>query len=221
MYSGSMPRTRGDHEARRREVSEAVWRVLAARGFDGLTLRAVAVELGATTGLLTHYFPAKRDLVAHALELLAERTAARPRRAAAEGLAAVRAALLDILPLTAEAAASNRIWVSSWDTALADPGLSEEYARRYEGGRARLRERIAAAQRLGELPPGAPDRVAEGALAFVLGLVVQALFDPGAFPPGHQTELVDGYLAGLAPPPAESADPPVSPGTGTRPSAGG
>ncbi|AZQ70826.1 TetR family transcriptional regulator [Streptomyces luteoverticillatus] len=192
-----MPRTKGDHEARRREVSEAVWRVLAAHGFGGLTLRAVAAELGATTGLLTHYFPAKRDLVAHALDLLAERTAARPRRAAGEGLAAVRAALLDILPLTAEATASNRIWVSSWDTALADPALSDDYGRKYARSREKLRDLIATAQRLGELPPGDPERVAEGAQSFVLGLVVQALFSPTAFPPERQTELLDDYLAAL------------------------
>ncbi|MDT0318979.1 TetR/AcrR family transcriptional regulator [Streptomyces millisiae] len=196
-----MPRTKGDHEARRRDVSEAVWRVLAAHGFGGLTLRAVAAELGATTGLLTHYFPAKRDLVAHALDLLAERTAARPRRPATPGLAAVRAALLDILPLTADAIASNRIWVSSWDTALADPALSDDYARKYARGRARLTDLIAAAQDLGELPPGDPARLAAGAQSFTLGLVVQALFDPATFPPPRQVELLDDYLASLTPPP--------------------
>ncbi|MDT0449771.1 TetR/AcrR family transcriptional regulator [Streptomyces hesseae] len=193
-----MPRTKGDHEARRREVSEAVWRVLAAHGFGGLTLRAVATELGATTGLLTHYFPAKRDLVAYALDLLAERTASRPRREAGEGLSAVRAALLDILPLTAEATASNRIWVSSWDTALADPALSDDYGRKYALSRDKLRDLVAAAQRLGELPPGDPERIAAGAQSFVLGLVVQALFSPTAFPPQRQAELLDDYLAALS-----------------------
>ncbi|MER5782318.1 TetR/AcrR family transcriptional regulator [Streptomyces mobaraensis] len=193
-----MPRTKGDHEARRREVSEAVWRVLAAHGFDGLTLRAVAAELGATTGLLTHYFPTKRDLLAHALDLLDRRSAARPRRVAPRGLPAVRAALLDILPLTPAATAGNRIWVSSWDTALADPELSAGHAERYARGRARLSELVAAAQELGELPPGDPDRIAAGAQGFALGLVVQALFDPAAFPPERQTELLDDYLAALA-----------------------
>src|SRR5690349_17153404 len=47
-----MPPARGDHEARRQDVSEAVWQVLAAQGFGGLTLRAVAAEMGASTGLL-------------------------------------------------------------------------------------------------------------------------------------------------------------------------
>ncbi|MER5884570.1 TetR/AcrR family transcriptional regulator [Streptomyces sp. NPDC001941] len=193
-----MPRSRGDHEARRRDVSEAVWRVLAAHGFGGLTMRAVAAELGATTGLLTHYFPAKRDLVVHALDLLDERTAARPRASGGEGLAALRTALLGILPLTAEARASNRIWVSSWDAALADPELSADYGRKYGRARHRLRALVAAAQERGELPPGDPDRTAAAAQAFVLGLVVQSLFDPEAFPPERQVRLLDDHLAALA-----------------------
>ncbi|MEU9921275.1 TetR/AcrR family transcriptional regulator [Streptomyces griseoluteus] len=192
-----MPRTKGDHEARRRDVSAAVWQVMATRGFAGLTLRAVAAELGATTGLLTHYFPNKRALVEYALDLLEQRTLARPRRSTGPGLAALRDALLDILPLTPEATDSNRVWVASWDTALADPAIGADHARKYAEGRARLAERVAAAQALGELPPGDPDRIAAGAQAFVLGLVVQSLLDPARFPPERQTELLDDHLAGL------------------------
>lgn len=197
MYRGSMPRSKGDHEARRHDVSAAVWQVMSTRGFAGLTLRAVAAELGATTGLLTHYFPTKQALVAYALDLLEERTLSRPRRQAGEGLAALRDAILDILPLTPESTDSNRIWVSSWDNALADPALSAGYARMYAKGRDRMVQRVIAAQEAGELPPGEPADLAAGAQAFALGLVVQALFDPAAFPPGRQAELLDGYLAGL------------------------
>ncbi|MGW3510881.1 TetR/AcrR family transcriptional regulator [Streptomyces sp. NPDC000994] len=202
-----MPRTKGDHEARRRDVSEAVWRVLAAHGFRGLTMRAVAAELDATTGLLTHYFPTKRDLVAYALDLLEVRSESRLRRTAGEGMSAVRAALLDILPLTGEATVGNRIWVSSWDAALADPELSVDYARKYARSRDKLRDLVAAAQHLGELPTGDPARIAAGAQSYVLGLVVQALFDPEAFPPHRQIELLDDYLATLAsPPPSGDGD---------------
>ncbi|MGW4042576.1 TetR/AcrR family transcriptional regulator [Streptomyces sp. NPDC004721] len=202
-----MPRTKGDHEARRRDVSEAVWRVLAAHGFRGLTMRAVAAELDATTGLLTHYFPTKRDLVAYALDLLEVRSESRLRRTAGEGMSAVRAALLDILPLTGEATVGNRIWVSSWDAALADPELSVDYARKYARSRDKLRDLVAAAQHLDELPTGDPARIAAGAQSYVLGLVVQALFDPEAFPPHRQIELLDDYLATLAsPPPSGDGD---------------
>ncbi|WP_238698292.1 TetR/AcrR family transcriptional regulator [Streptomyces sp. E5N91] len=193
-----MPRTKGDHEARRQDVSAAVWQVMATRGFAGLTLRAVAAELGATTGLLTHYFPTKRALVAYALDLLEQRTLSRPRRGAGRGPATLRDALLDILPLTPEATDSNRVWVSSWDAALSDPALSTDYARKYAEGRERLRARVVAAQEGGELAPGDPAQVAAAAQSFVLGLVVQALFDPVTFTPQRQVELLDDYLAALA-----------------------
>ncbi|WP_018350339.1 TetR/AcrR family transcriptional regulator [Longispora albida] len=194
-----MPRIKGDHEARRRDVSEAVWRVLARHGFGGLSMRAVATELGATTGLLTHYFPSKRDLITHALALLDERTAARrPRPSAAPGLASLREAMLAVLPATPESAGTGRIWVSSWDTALADEQFGSSHAARYAGGRERLSARIAAAQALGELAPGDADDLAAAAQSFLLGLVVQALLDPPSFPAARQIHLLDGYLATLA-----------------------
>lgn len=198
------PPARTDHDARRTEVSEAVWRVLAAHGFGGLTLRAVAAEMGATTGLLTHYFPSKRALLKHALEVLDRRSADRPRPAAeragqSSGLVMLRATLLDILPLDAESAASNRIWVASWDVALADPELAQEHAERYRRARERMAGHITDAQELGELPPGPRvDDTAAASQSFVLGLVVQALFAPREFPAERQIALVDAYLARMA-----------------------
>ncbi|QKW21950.1 TetR/AcrR family transcriptional regulator [Kitasatospora sp. NA04385] len=198
------PPARGDHEARRRDVSEAVRRVLAERGFGGLTLRAVAAELGASTGLLTHYFPSKRALVAHALEVLDRQAQDRRRPAteavgAARGLVALRAALLDVLPLDAAAAADNRVWIGSWDAALGDAGLTAGHAERYRRARRRMAELCAEAQELGELPAGRPpgDQAAQ-AQSFALGLVVQALFAPEEFPPERQRALLDGFLADLA-----------------------
>jgi AcrR family transcriptional regulator len=192
---------RGDHDARRRDVSEAVWRVLAEHGFGGLTLRAVAAEMGASTGLLTHYFPNKRALVAHALDVADERTANRPLRTARPGLPALRAALLDVLCLTPAATAMNRVWVSSWDASLADPDLAARQKDRYDAWRRRLRPHVAEAMARGELPPSSDaDEVVASAAAFAHGLVVHALFDPAAFPPDRQTAMLDAFLASLAPP---------------------
>ncbi|MBO2462949.1 TetR/AcrR family transcriptional regulator [Actinomadura violacea] len=195
---------RGDHDARRRDVSAAVWRVLADRGFGGLTLRAVAAEMGASTGLLTHYFPNKKALVSYALDVADERTSGRAVRTTHEpGLAALRAALLDVLPLTPEAAVMNRVWVGSWDGSLADPELREREMRRYRGWRARLRVHVAAAVERGELPAtsGADDvdDVTAAAAAFAHGLVVHALFDPDRYPPERQVRMLDAWLAALAP----------------------
>lgn len=186
---------RGDHEARRRDVSEAVWRVLAAHGFDGLTLRAVAAEMGATTGLLTHYFPNKKALIGHALEVAAERTRAMDRRTPdTPGLPALRAALLHVLPTTPESIVLNRVWVSSWDVSLGDPDLGTRETARYQDWRTRLRPHVQDAVERGELPPDDIDDTVTTIAAFTHGLVVQALFDPDRFPPARLTELLDTFL---------------------------
>lgn len=197
-----MPPALGDREARREDVSQAVWHVLAGKGLGGLTLRAVAAAMGVSTGMLMHYFPTKRALVAHALDLLEKRTAERPRRERpTDGLAALRALLLDILPLTADDTARNRVWVSSWDLALADDAFGRDQADRYTRMRSAIRPHLEAARDLGELPGAAdPEQLAATALAFTHGLVVQALFDPGRFPEDVQTAMLDDFLASIARP---------------------
>jgi len=189
---------KGDHEARRADVAAAVLRVLDAHGFGGLTMRAVAVELGASTGLLTHYFANKRELVGYAHEIAAERTETRPRRQADQpGLAALRVALTNVLPLSAEAVTMNRVWVSFWDAALDDDALREAQRARYERWRGRLQVCVEEAQARGELPPADPADVAVEAAAFTHGLVVQALFDPERLPAERQLRLLDDFLARL------------------------
>jgi AcrR family transcriptional regulator len=190
-----------DHEARRRDVSAAVWRVLAGAGFGGLTLRAVAAELGASTGLVTHYFPSKQALIVHALELAEAHTRELVPPNDGEGIDALRSALAGVLPLTPEGRQINRVWVSSWDAALADPELHALEKARYKRWRARLRPLVIAAQRDGDLPPGDPDDLVAGLAAFTHGLVVQALFDPRAFPRKRLAELLDAHLEALRPTP--------------------
>ena len=189
-----------DHDVRRREVAEAVWRVLADTGFAGLSLRAVAREMGATTGLLTHYFRSKRELVRHALEVLHERTA--PRMAAAgegvRGLDGLRARLRAVLVDGEEAAVLSKVWVGFWDLALADAELGLAEAARYERWRERLRPLVQEAFQDGELATGRDqETVLDLLTAFTHGLVVQALFDPDRFPAERQYAVLDELLAAL------------------------
>ena len=194
-----------DHDVRRREVAEAVWRVLADTGFAGLSLRAVAREMGATTGLLTHYFASKGELVRHALDVVHDRTT--PRMAAAgegrHGLDGLRARLRAVLVDDAEASVLSRVWVSFWDLALADAELGLAEAQRYERWRERLRPLVAEAIEAGELAADRdPEILVDVLTAFTHGLVVQALFDPGRFPVERQYAVLDELLTALAVPSA-------------------
>ena len=58
-----------DHDQRREELLEAVWRVIARDGMEGTTIRAIAKETGWSTGVLAHYFGDKDDIISSALRL--------------------------------------------------------------------------------------------------------------------------------------------------------
>jgi AcrR family transcriptional regulator len=149
--------------------------------------------------LLTHYFTNKRELVRYANEIAAERTEARALVTAEEpGLAALRAALANVLPVTPDSVAMSRVWVSFWDAALDDESLSAAQRARYQRWRGRLQVCVEEAQTRGELSlsPKAED-VAVEAAAFAHGLVVQALFDPSRLPAARQLALLDDFLTGL------------------------
>jgi AcrR family transcriptional regulator len=189
----------GDHDARRADVSEAVWRVLARCGVGGLTIRSVATEIGATTGLVSHYFPSKRALIAHARTVAELRTAELYRRENdTPSIPSLRASILAVLPLNPEMVAMSKAWVSFWDAAIGDEDLGASETRRYEKWRTRLAEVIVDAQLHGTVTNEiSSEDLSVIVGSFAHGLVVQSLFDPKRFPPTHQTELVDQFLRQL------------------------
>ena len=56
-----------DHDSQRGKFAEAVIRLVAREGLEGLTMRAVATEAGLSYGSLFHYFDSKDDLLMHAV----------------------------------------------------------------------------------------------------------------------------------------------------------
>ena len=188
-------RTRRDRQA---EVAEAVWRVLDRDGFVGLSLRVVAAEMGATTGTVTHYFRSKKELTDYALDLLAARRAADAGSPSESARSALRAALRGMLPLDRPSRSATRIWVSSWDAALADSRRATSHAQRYRDSRDKLTRLVADAM---NAAPGRrqvdrdPNTTAELLHAAMLGLATQAVLDPVAYPPERLAQLVDDAIA--------------------------
>jgi AcrR family transcriptional regulator len=119
-----------DHEQRRRELAEAVWRVIRRNGVDGASVRTVAQEAGWSAGALRHYFRSQSELLDFAIELAAERIRQRvgaleladdPRRA-------VEQLLSELLPLDDERRAENEVWLAFTARALIDPQLRVRHA---------------------------------------------------------------------------------------------
>lgn len=94
-----------DHTARRRAIADALWRVVAREGFEGVSLRHVAAEAGVSMGMVQHYFHTKEQMLLFALDTMEERAGARFAAELARlpdpppPRAAVRALLIQLLPL--------------------------------------------------------------------------------------------------------------------------
>ncbi|GAA4934785.1 TetR/AcrR family transcriptional regulator [Streptomyces coeruleoprunus] len=76
MATQGSPRRRRDPQRRIEEIAAATEKVIAERGIEGLTHRAVAEEAGVPLGATTYHFATKDDLIAAALRRSVERYAA-------------------------------------------------------------------------------------------------------------------------------------------------
>ena len=93
-----------DHEERRRELAQAVWRVIRRDGIDGASVRTIAREAGWSSGALRHYFETQSALLTFAIGLVVDRIEARiaALELPADPRAAVERLLLELLPLDEE-----------------------------------------------------------------------------------------------------------------------
>ncbi|WP_156467053.1 MULTISPECIES: TetR/AcrR family transcriptional regulator [unclassified Phenylobacterium] len=165
--------------ARRNAIAAAALRVMQRHGLDGLKVRAIAAEAGASTGAITHHFPFKSDLLAAASELLASQVRARVKRAEAArpALVAIRRTMRYALPLTPEMRAHWRVWISFWARS-SDANVARILRSGYADWHEQLTELVGRAQSEGDVAACAdPAFVARGLAAMVDGVAIGMLRD--------------------------------------------
>jgi AcrR family transcriptional regulator len=170
-----------DHEARRRELAAAVWRVICSRGPTAVTIRDVAAEAGWSSGALRHYFPTREELLVFAFQLAGERAAA---RIVAAGDAPVGALLEEALPLDEERRQEALIWFAFVGLAPTDPKLAAELERAYAWVIDWLAGRVGR-------------RRALALWAAVDGIAVQALAMPATMTPERQRATLRLHLKSI------------------------
>lgn len=114
-----------DREERRRQIAAAVLRLVATRGVEAASLRAVAAEAGVSMGAVQHYFTAKDEMLGFALaygntllaergtRLVAERQPATPRET-------FRMFCTLLLPVDEDSKAAARVWAGLVSRACVD-----------------------------------------------------------------------------------------------------
>lgn len=194
-----------DHDARRREVAHAVWRVVRREGLDRASVRAVAEEAGLSAGSMRHYFDGQADLQRAAMEALTARVAARLAALDPGGTPAdvARRIVAELLPLDDERQAEAEVWFAFVARARTDETFRRLADASYDGLRAVVRQVVALAQGVGleKAPDAAPPEVdeveVERLFALLDGLVLHAVQRPGLVSADALLAVVDRHLAGL------------------------
>ncbi|MBC6465059.1 TetR/AcrR family transcriptional regulator [Actinomadura alba] len=114
-----------DPAERRRELTAAVWRVIRRDGLDQASVRNVAREAGVSMGSLRHYFATQSELLVFALQVIIDRIETRIATLPTEPESRRQAerVLAELLPMDAERAAENEVWLAFTARAMVDPGL--------------------------------------------------------------------------------------------------
>lgn len=114
-----------NHHERRREIAEAVWRLLQKGGVEAASVRGVIAETGLSSGSIRFFFSTQAGLHEFAMASLAERVQERIQQAAAEPDLGQRvvAMVSELMPLRDDTERELGIWLAFVAKARHDPGL--------------------------------------------------------------------------------------------------
>lgn len=209
-----------DHPGRRRELADAACRVIARNGLSGTTLTQVAEESEWSIGSIRWYFPTKTQLIDAALWRVGERVDERIRRrtAGGMGIAELRIAALELLPLDANRREEALVHLAFLAQAAVTPELAEsaeDTARRLQEP---LAARFAAAIHDGELPAHLhPQHEARRLRALLDGLAIQLVTAPRHASAKWAKTTVDEHFSALVASPNDATSPSPRGNSAVRP----
>jgi len=193
-----------DHDARRQELADAVWRVALREGFPAVSIRAVAHEAGWSAGALRHYFATSDAMIAFAAAWAVEQVRQRfDALDAARGGAITPGTPIEILEQLLPLDANRRVESEAWLALVGNAHVGAELrAQRHEiDGLIRhvVRTVIGQLHDLGRLAARRdPDLEAVRLHALLDGLVVQGIADPPAITPAGISAVLRQHLDDLA-----------------------
>jgi AcrR family transcriptional regulator len=189
-----------DHDRRRAEIIEATWRLIAERGIDGTTMRAISTTLGMANGALKHYFPDKNAILRAAFTHVFDNTNARiaARLDGATGLAALRIFCCEAVPAEDTTLLEARVVIPFWQHALADTDLESVFVEAMTVWREQIRQLLTQARADGSVRTAKPDEViTEQLLAILSGVQALGTLTPAVTTPAMLHRMIEAFLDDL------------------------
>ncbi|PXW25800.1 UNVERIFIED_CONTAM: TetR family transcriptional regulator [Williamsia faeni] len=172
-------------------ISAAVWAVAADCGLENVSMRAIAARADCTTGLITHHFGSRAEVLIHACRTMYSRVAAR-----ADAIEAGREPSIDmlvdvlavVLPLDHDRIDEVRVWAGFAATALAEPQLQEIHVDHHRRWVSRITRLVDDLSPTGSVVDGGD--IAKSLSANVNGLALTAILDSETYPAHTQLRLL-------------------------------
>jgi AcrR family transcriptional regulator len=179
---------------RRRQVIDAVVKILETQGWKDLTIREVSEVAGVSAGILTHYFGNKRSMTidsiaeAHVRYEKALLEIERRRPPPAEAMIAV----IDFLTAPASAPVPEAsFWIAIAGRMPFDKVIQAEMQKLHQRSLEFIRDIIAEGTAIGVFnPPSPAGDVAERILAMATGFNLAGVRDPAGVPPARRRALL-------------------------------
>lgn len=191
---------------RRAMVARATWAVIEREGLEQTSLRKIADEAGCSTGVLTHYFRDKRELMRFAFDQAAASVETRLGQAIGEATSvlALQAALEATLPLDRTRSMEAFVYLSFLASSMQHEGTAGYFRDRYHDWRRLIADHlrpVAEERGMDAVPRTVP--LAELLLAFQDGLLLDTARQSGDNRGTLEamSYLVDRLLAPTAPAP--------------------
>jgi AcrR family transcriptional regulator len=193
-------RPQSDSGERRDEVVKATWRVIAREGLDKASMRAIAQELGTSTGVLTHYFRDKDQMLEFVLSSMAESLeAARvPLMNGAISVEQVLDVLARVLPGTPLRVDWWKVWISFTVAAFSRKRQSLDHATLFSETRKFWTGILRRLQKNGHIRADLnPELEATTLLCLFDGLGVHTVIDPKELSAKRQRSILENYFEKL------------------------
>lgn len=147
-----------DHEQRRTQIAEAVWAIVAFRGFEAVTLRSVAAEAGVSMGTVQHYFTNKEEMIYFACTQFVEQASSNAESLMEQSndpnapRTIIRAIIQQPMPLNEEQRIGSAVWLAFVSRAAVDDQLGEFIREAWNGLHRVVSAQLRTAQEAGQVP---------------------------------------------------------------------
>ena len=186
-----------DHEEQRRKVVAVAASLIASRGVEAATVRAIAKAAGYSTTIVSHYFSDKRALLILTWRYAADRAAEIRSEYGIDASRRVRTFCVALLPTTAELQMIWRTWFAFWNIALNDAEFAAEQHAQVIVARRAISATFARDPDFSDRPREWREEEAAEMLTLIMGISLQTILNPGDWPKERQVNSIDARLRSL------------------------